>query len=299
MPTPSQLVTDAFAQANGYAATAQTQLTLFTDKLNAAIQTAPLMDLSFSAIADPGASTVQPYVAPATYTSPLLTSLADVITTRLAGGTGITPAVETAIWDRARERELATAQAAIDQVTRDTEALGYDLPTGVMNDGIRRATRDYYDKVSALSRDVAIKQADLEQSNMQAAIDKAIGYEATLSEILARRSQVSIAAFQADVQRFTAEVDQDVKHWEVQIKQYEAQANYIMAGSKLNTEVTRANLATVLEAAKTGSQVYAQLVASAYSLIHASASVSASAGMSVGYSYSNDTDSAPPSVTAV
>lgn len=299
MPTPSELVTDAFSQAQAYAATAQEQLTLFTDKLNAAVQTAPLVDVAFNPIAEPSAGTIAPYESPADYSSTLLTSLAAVLAERLAGGTGLTPAVETAIWDRARERELSLSQARIDQVTRDSEALGFQLPPGVLNDGIRRETRAYYDKASELSRDIAIKQADLEQANMQQAIEKVLSYEGTLSEILTRRSQVSVEAFKAEVDRFRAEVDQDLKHWEVSIKQYEAQINYILTSNKLNTEIVRANLATVLEAGKVGAQVYAQLVAAAYGLIHASASVSAGASTNVGYSYSNDTTEAVPPVTSV
>ena len=55
---------------------------------------------------------------------------------RLAGGTGLDSTVETAIWDRAREREAATAQAQVDEATLQDEALGaalticnYSLPS--------------------------------------------------------------------------------------------------------------------------------------------------------------------------
>lgn len=299
MPTPSELVTDAFALAQGYANEAKTQLTSFTDKLNEAIQLVPLMDLSFNAVPEPSADTIAPFEPPEAYSSPLLVALADGLITRLAGGTGLSPAVETAIWDRAREREAATAQAAIDNAQHTYEALGFELPPGVLNDAIRRETRNYYDKVSALSRDIAIKQADLEQENMKQAIEKAVQYESTLADIVYKRTSVAAEIFKADVDRFRAQVEQDVKHWEAALKQYQAQIEYIQNGQRMNTEVVRANLATVLEAAKTGAQVYAQLTASAYSLIHASASVSASASNSVGYSYSNDTTDAVPPVTAV
>lgn len=41
-------------------------------------------------------------------------------------------------------------------------------------------------------------------------------------------------------------------------------------------------------AAKAGTQVYAQLVSSAYGMMHTSAGISGSATMSVGYSYGGD-----------
>jgi hypothetical protein len=299
MTTPNQLVVEAFAQATNYAEEATQRLEVFTARLNDAIQLAPLVDLTFNAVAEPSAATVMEYEAPADYSSTLLTNLASLLTSRLAGGTGLDPAVEAAIWDRARERELALAQAAIDQVTRDSEALGYQLPPGVLVDGIRREQRAYFDKASGFSREVAVKQAELEQTNMQQAIDKALAYEGALTEILTKRTQLSVEQFKAEVDRFRAEVEQDVKHWEVSIKQYEAQMSYLMNAQKMNTEVIRANMASVLEAAKVGAQVYAQLTASAYSMIHASAGVSGSASTTVGYSYSNDTESAVPSLTSI
>lgn len=324
MSTPAELVAESFAQAQSYASNAQALLQQFTTTLNSAIQTAPLVDLTFAAIPDPGSDTAPAnsatYTAPSTYTDGVITALATALGTinttalaRLSGGTGLDASVEAAIWDRARDREAALAQAAIDDVTVQSEALGFELPPGVLNDGIRRETRAYYDKVSALSRDIAVKQAELEQSNMKDAIQQATQYitagnqyEDVLSQIEQRRAQVAVEvyrgeleAFRANVEAFRAQIEQDVKHWEVSIKQYEAQINFVQENQKINSEITRANLATVLEAGKVGAQVYAQLVAAAYSLIHASASVSASASNSVGYSYSNDTDTAPASVTAV
>lgn len=299
MSTPNEIVTEAFAQAQTYVNGAEQQLKIFTDKLTAALQTVPLVDVSFQPITDPGAETIADYTPPSDYTDGVITTLASVLTTRLAGGTGLAPSVEAGIWDRARGRELALAQANIDDVTVQAEALGFELPPGVLNEGIRRATNDYYDKASGLSRDIAIKQADLEQTNMQKSIEQATAYEGTLSEIIFRRSQVSLDAFRADVERFRAQVEQDVKHWEVQVRQYEAQANYVLNAARLNTEVARANLATVLEAAKTGAQVYAQLVAAAYSMIHASAGVSASASDGVSYNYSGDVAGTVGAVTAI
>lgn len=299
MSTPNELVAESFAQAQTYANNAETLLEQFTSKLNDAIQLAPLVDVTFAPVAAPGAETAPTYTAPSDYSDGIITTLASVITTRLAGGTGLAPSVETGIWDRARDREAALAQANIDEVMRASEEMGFHLPTGVLAAQLRQEQRNYYDKTSGLSRDIAIKQADLEQSNMQQAIEKALGYENTLSEILQRRAQVTVEVFRAEVLAFSAQVDQDVKHWEVQIKELEAQANYVLTAQKTNSEIIHSNLAVVLEAAKVGAQVYAQLTAAAYGLIHASAAVSASASDSVSYSYSNDTTGAVPSVTTI
>jgi hypothetical protein len=114
------------------------------------------------------------------YTSALLTALQQVITTRLGGGTGLDPAVEQAIWDRARSRETQIGLANEAEIMRNSEALGFHLPTGVLAAQLREAQQNYYDKLSGLSRDIAIKQADLEQENLKQAIEQGIALEAKL-----------------------------------------------------------------------------------------------------------------------
>ena len=114
------------------------------------------------------------------YASELLTALQQKLKERMLGGTGLTPAVEQAIWDRARDRETRTARANIDDIARTSEALGYDIPAGVMADQMRMAQQTYYDKLSELSRDVAIKQAELEQTNMMQAVTQTIQLEGQL-----------------------------------------------------------------------------------------------------------------------
>ena len=53
------------------------------------------------------------------------------------------------------------------------------------------------------------------------------------------------------------------------------------------------------DAAKAGTQVYAQLVASSYGMVNASAGISGSASMSVGYSYGGDVSGAVSPVQSI
>lgn len=434
------------------------------------------------------------------YASTLLSNLKATLNTRLSGGTGLSPAVEQAIWDRARSRETQNALANEAEVMRNSEALGFQLPAGVLAVQLRQAQQDYYDKLSTLSRDIAIKQADLEQENLKQTISagmelegKLIDYsykleqltfesaktqaenaiqiynaqveqykallsvyqvysdayrtiisaelakvEAFKAEIAAEQAKAdvnktlveqykaTIEASMAQVQIYTAEVgaakvlveieglkisaageqvkayvaqvnaetakieaykagvdaetakigvykikadvfaakvgaqaeqarlelgryDSLVKTkmlewdgyramteaeknrmqalaaqsgalldgykagasaveaeagmhtriWETKIKEYEAGQNVVLQTAKVNNDAMQFSHASLLDAAKAGAQVYAQLTSSAYSMIHASAGVSASSGTSVSYSYSNDTESAPPSITTI
>lgn len=434
------------------------------------------------------------------YASALLTALKATLLSRLSGGSGLAPAVEQANWDRGRARETQVLLANIDEVTRTMEAQGFPLPSGVVASQLREAQLKYYDKLSDLSRDVMIKQADLEQENLKQTIaagmdmegklidsafqleqltfesakvyaENALAiyngaleefktilmayqtyaaayrtiidgelakvevykaelqaeqtkaqintamveqykalieagmaqvrvYEALIGgakakieleqakiaaageqirgfiagvnaetakieaykagvdaertkvdiykvkadvfgsrvaaqgeysrmllgsytaqvqaktaewqgwgarvdaeksriQALGMKSEAILKGYQAEVQAVLATVEQDVKRWEVGIREYEAHQNYTVLVQKMNNESAVSTSQARLDAAKVGAQTFAQLTSSAYSMIHAGASVSASAGMSVGFSYSNDTMDTAPTVTSI
>lgn len=114
------------------------------------------------------------------YASQLLDALKDTLLARLSGGTGLAPAVEQAIWDRARDRETKIAQANEDEINRASEAMGFPLPSGVLAAQLVEARQTYYDKLSELSRDIAIKQAELEQENLKQTIAAGMQLEGQL-----------------------------------------------------------------------------------------------------------------------
>lgn len=145
------------------------------------------------------------------YASALLDALKDKINQRLQGGTGLPPAIEQAIWDRARDRETAIAQANVDEIQRQSEALGFRLPAGVTIAQTRQAQQSYYDKLSELSRDISIKQADLEQANLKHAIEEGLKLESQLLDYAMKLEQIGFesAKFGAEnaVQAYNAVVD--------------------------------------------------------------------------------------------
>lgn len=146
------------------------------------------------------------------YASDLLTDLKAKLESRLSGGTGLDPAVEQAIWDRARSRETSIAQANVDEVMRTSEALGYHLPAGVTAAHRREAQKDYFDKIGGHSRDISIKQADLEQANLKDTIESGMRMEGMLIDYSVKIEQLSfdIARAYADnaVQLYNASLDE-------------------------------------------------------------------------------------------
>lgn len=128
------------------------------------------------------------------YASALLDNLKAVLNERIKGGTGLNPAVEQAIWDRARSRETQTALANEAEVMRQSEALGFQLPSGVLAAQLREAQQNYYDKLSGLSRDVAIKQAELEQENLKQTIAQGMQLEGQLIDYSLKLEQMTFDA---------------------------------------------------------------------------------------------------------
>lgn len=131
------------------------------------------------------------------YASTLLETLQAKLAERMAGGTGLSSAVEQAIWDRARSRETTIAQANQDEIMRASEAFGFQLPTGVLTAQLREAQQGYYDKLSTLSRDVAIKQAELEQENLKQTISQGMELEGKLIDYSYKMEQLTFETAKA------------------------------------------------------------------------------------------------------
>lgn len=126
------------------------------------------------------APSIREYVPGAQYTSALLTSLRTRLQNTLdVGGTGLSPDVENAIWDRDRERAARAAADSLAQLDK-MEELGYSLPPGVYNDNrLKIFTESEYQNRGS-SREVMIKEAELEQSNVNHALDVAVNLEGKL-----------------------------------------------------------------------------------------------------------------------
>jgi hypothetical protein len=180
------------------------------------------------------------------YASTLLTALQEGIEARLAGGTGLDPTVEAAIWDRARDREVAGAQAALDNVAAQSEALGYALPAGVVAEANRQAQRNYYDKVSTLSRDIALKQADLEQANLKHSIDQGMALESRLIEYSLQLERLAFESAKTVAENAVAIYNSQVQRFGVLVDEYRAYAgayDTVIKGELAKVEVYRAQIA--------------------------------------------------------
>jgi hypothetical protein len=147
----------------------------------------------------------------------------DTIKTKLKdwiekGGTGLSPEIETAIFNRDVERAQQELRDAIDRITAVWARSGFTLPNGKLAALIEEAEITFMNKRLEVSREIAIKQAELEQQNIHFAIEKGLGLEQALmtyANSVAQRTfeaskavaEIAIHIFNAMVQKYNIEVE--------------------------------------------------------------------------------------------
>ena len=199
------------------------------------------------------------YSPGARYASQLLDSLKANLNARIHGGTGLSLAVEQAIWGRARDRETQLALAREQDALRGAEALGFPLPVGVVAGQLADARREYYDKLSGLSRDIAIKQAELEQQNVKDAIQSAIQLESTLLEGAHKFEMLAFEAAKVAAETAVAAHNAALERYKALLEGYRLYASVydtIMRGELAKVEVFR----VLLQAEETKASINKSLV---------------------------------------
>jgi hypothetical protein len=165
------------------------------------------------------APSIREYTPGAQYTSGLLTrlktKLEDILTN---GGTGLSPDVEQAIWDRGREREARQMRDSLNQLDRDMEQQGFSVPPGFYLDARLKIQTEADANNRGTSREIMIKQAELEQSNVNHALDASIQIEGQLisytNQVEQRffdsckyATEAGVSIYNARVQAYAAFVD--------------------------------------------------------------------------------------------
>ena len=100
------------------------------------------------------------------------------------GGTGLLPEIEDAIWDRELERENQALQDAIDKTITMWSKTGFSLPDGMVAHSLSELQKDFQNRKIDRAREIAIKQADLEQVNLFKSMEIGTALWAKLNELL-------------------------------------------------------------------------------------------------------------------
>ena len=159
------------------------------------------------------------------YSTALLTGMNNRLVTLINGAhTGLSPEVETAIWNRGRDRQALITQRGIEEAERMTASRGFQMPSGTLVRVVQQAIQEGMRNDADLSRDVMIKQAELEQSNFQFAFNAAINLE---GQLLSHFNQVQARGL--DAAKFTVTAALEVFKARVLLFQADVQAFGIKA----------------------------------------------------------------------
>lgn len=161
-----------------------------------------------------------------------------------SGYAGIPALIEQAIWDRARSRETQEAIKLEEEAIGQLAVRGFSLPPGVLADRLLTVQRSSADKVSTISRDIAIKQVELSIEMTKLAIQEMtklrIGLAGALADFM--RAWMSLPGAAADIAKAKATLQQVL---------WNSSADYARA------QVSIASLS--LDAQKTNAEVNVQL----------------------------------------
>jgi hypothetical protein len=154
------------------------------------------------------------------------------------GGTGLTPAVEAAIWDRDLERNEQTLQDSTDKAVTAWAKMGFSLPDGMLAHSVAELQKEYENRRIDRSREIAIKQAELEQVNLFKSLELASGL---MSSIIGLEIQYEKLVLEA--QELTAKYANE--YISMQIEVYKAQVEAYKVRAQVYENLIRAELAKV------------------------------------------------------
>ena len=160
-----------------------------------------------------------------TYDSPLLDELKrKLLYDIINGGYGIENEDEMRLWLRAREREAINSEAAIQDVTRQVAARGFDVPPGTLNAMVQAAQQTALENNSTLSREILIKKADLYVQNRQFTIQQARETEQMLITAFGYMCERMLNSAKAVVELSIAVFNARVAKYNYSLERYKADA---------------------------------------------------------------------------
>jgi hypothetical protein len=161
----------------------------------------------------------------AAYASPLRQAVTQKILGELeAGGTGLGPEVEEALWERGRSRLARELQTRVREIEDRFAAAGCVSSGGPMLALIRQIQADHAEKLADLDRDIACKQAEMARDHGRFAVDTAVALEAQNIELY---NAVAARAFEraSAVARFGYEaLHAEINIHNAQLARYQADA---------------------------------------------------------------------------
>ena len=185
---------------------------------------APFQNLNLSGIVEPSITDlVHPVIdinpGDNDYSSSLLESLKRKLREWVEeGGMALPAEREADFWNRNYERDLQAARDAKDSIASDWAKKSFPMPNGLLVAAQVQADITFRDKRTDTSRDIALKQAELAESNTRSAVERAIALEGAL---ITFKNQCQDRIFQAS----KALIEAEITYFQAQLMKYQTMAS--------------------------------------------------------------------------
>lgn len=162
------------------------------------------------------------------------------------GYSGIPPALELAIWERARGKEMIEAVRLEEEAMAQMAARGFSLPPGVLADRVLQIQQEAANKSATIARELAIKQIDIAVEMVKLAITEITKLRLGIAQALADyiRAWMAIPQAAADIAKAKAQMNQIL---------WQSSADYIRAQvsiAQLDLDAQKMNVSTNVELQK-------------------------------------------------
>lgn len=150
----------------------------------------------------------------------------------LAGGSGMRPEVEDAIYSRAREKNDVEAARVRDAAYAEAASRGFTLPSGALISAVGRARQEAANNNLKAASDIVVMQAEMEQKNLQFAVSTSadIRKNAVSAMLTLYQTSLSLVGQAMDYAKNVANsliqiYDAEVKAFSVRLDLYKTQAS--------------------------------------------------------------------------
>jgi hypothetical protein len=170
---------------------------------------------------------------------PFMKAAIDRLTSNIQnGGTGLTAAVEDAIWARGLERDEQQLEDSTDKVSQMWAKRGFTLPDGMLSHALSEIQKEHMNRRLDRTREIEIKQAELEQVNLFKSLDLSVNLASQLITMLIRYEEM-VQKANENTAKFANE------YIDLQIKTYAAKLEGYKATASVHESLVRANIAKV------------------------------------------------------
>jgi FtsZ-binding cell division protein ZapB len=173
-----------------------------------------------------------------TYHTEILDEVLDVIRKLWAGGSGIPPAVEQAMIERALSREDMIANREIDSVAEEFSLRGFTMPTGMQAARVDQMRQDLALKKLSLNRELTIKFAEWQIENIRFGVQQAIAAENVFVNIFLNSAQRMFEAA-----RF--QIESQLNLYNAQVSLFNARMNGYQIKAQVFDTMVKAELSKV------------------------------------------------------